>query len=261
MHDPPEGHPGQLAYTFVSDSYPIDVSHLCFNFLCLLLLYVSNSIGQSQTERRMRGLTDISRRTNISNREKPGKGSVVIDGQCHGMVIIGMISVANPHQIDQDPDPDPASLVNADPDSHPIYVSANTPRLISEHPWLQGEPPKLPAFHFDAIRIRVRLFTLTLIRVRILFYADPNPAFICGSESGFLKGCGSATLLRLPFLVSPYLQTKNLCLSKVVHKLRPQESLTTANFSKQGNYRILIIGTIWLTNFHIFHYMHYCRIV
>jgi hypothetical protein len=24
---PPEGHPGQLAYTFV-DSYPIDVSHL-----------------------------------------------------------------------------------------------------------------------------------------------------------------------------------------------------------------------------------------
>ncbi len=41
--DPPEGHPGQHAYTF-HDSYPIDVSHLSFNFLCLLLLQVSISM-------------------------------------------------------------------------------------------------------------------------------------------------------------------------------------------------------------------------
>ncbi len=36
FYDPPECHPGQQAYT--SDSYPVDVFHLSFNFLCLLLL-------------------------------------------------------------------------------------------------------------------------------------------------------------------------------------------------------------------------------
>jgi hypothetical protein len=119
-----------------------------------------------------------------------------------------MTSVVDPHQADADPNPDPAS--------HQSYVSANTgPQSLHcslrvsmahyEPPWLQGEPLllyseplKRPAFHFHAIRIRVRLFTLMLIRIRILFYADPNPAsFLCGSESGFLKGCGSATLQRL----------------------------------------------------------------
>ncbi len=64
-----------------------------------------------------------------------------------------MTGVVDPHHADADPNPDPASHFNADPDSHPSYVSANT-----------------------AIRIRVRLFTLMLIRIRILFDADPNAA-------------------------------------------------------------------------------------
>ncbi len=37
--DAPEGHPGQVAYTCML-SYPIFVSHLRFNFLCLVLLFV-----------------------------------------------------------------------------------------------------------------------------------------------------------------------------------------------------------------------------
>jgi hypothetical protein len=37
---PPEGHPGQLAYTFVI----CILSSLNFNILCLLLLYVSISV-------------------------------------------------------------------------------------------------------------------------------------------------------------------------------------------------------------------------
>jgi hypothetical protein len=41
-YDPPECHPGQwTACVNFPDSYPIDVSHLSFNFLCLLLLYCS----------------------------------------------------------------------------------------------------------------------------------------------------------------------------------------------------------------------------
>jgi hypothetical protein len=38
-YDPPEGHPRQQAYIFVIRKLlSIDVSHLSFNFLCLLLL-------------------------------------------------------------------------------------------------------------------------------------------------------------------------------------------------------------------------------
>ncbi len=37
-----------------------------------------------------------------------------------------MVSVADPHQVYEDPDLDPASLVNADPDSQQSYVSAST---------------------------------------------------------------------------------------------------------------------------------------
>jgi hypothetical protein len=36
-YDPPEGHPG-LAGIHFRDSNAVDVSHLSFNFICLLLL-------------------------------------------------------------------------------------------------------------------------------------------------------------------------------------------------------------------------------
>jgi hypothetical protein len=81
-----------------------------------------------------------------------------------------MISVADPHQADADPNPDPASLINADPDSHQSYANTGAQSLhgsfmsLGDPLLLNCEPLKLPAFHFDAIRIQ------------LLSDADLNPA-------------------------------------------------------------------------------------
>ncbi len=143
----------------------------------------------------MRGLTDISRRTNVCNGERPGKG---IDALCHVMVRTCMNSVADPYH---GSGPGSGFSLQCESGSSSMlcvckHWGKELPRLItwasmaplwasmapgwaSKAPRnsLWCDPDTGPAFHFDA---------------------KPNPAsFWCGSEFSFLNWCGSATMPRL----------------------------------------------------------------
>ncbi len=116
-------------------------------------------------------------------------------------------SVADPHDLDEDPDPvfhfevdpDHNFYSDADPDPHPTFQFAADPDPGSYHSLFTrfgpsnalqyNDPERFPTFHFDAetdpdpaftsMGIRIQLSTLVRIRIQLLtmmqIHEDPDP--------------------------------------------------------------------------------------